>query len=100
MPRRLKSAPSPNAEAVFSKLRRNVVPDTLDLRDRIYLPPVTVAPLEMLAPTLDIPVLNQKDTNACTGFALASVIYHLQRRAKRKVSESAVSPFMLYSMAR
>jgi hypothetical protein len=86
-------------DAVVKRLR-NVVPDSIDLRDRQYMPSVTIVPAEMLAPDIDIPVLNQRDTSACTGFALASVIYHLQRRAKRKAAESPVSPFMLYSMAR
>ncbi len=80
--------------------KRNVVPDSIDLRDRPYIPSVTVIPAEVLAPKVDIPVLNQRDTNACTGFALASVIYHLQRAAKRKPAQYGVSPFMLYSMAR
>jgi hypothetical protein len=81
-------------------IKRNVVPDRLDLRDRPYLPPVAVIPGQELAPRIDLPVLNQGDTNACTGFALASVVYHLQRAAKRNPDECRVSPFMLYSMAR
>jgi len=79
---------------------RNVVPDRLDLRDRPYMPPVAIIPGQQLAPPVDLPVLNQGETNACTGFALASVLYVLQRAAKRKPAESRVSPFMLYSMAR
>jgi len=79
---------------------RNVVPDRLDLRDRTYMPPVSVVPDLALDPKTDIPVLNQGQTNACTGFGLASVVYHLQHAAKRKRSDCCVSPFMLYSMAR
>jgi hypothetical protein len=79
---------------------RNVVPDRLDLRDRIYMPSVAVVPGLTLAPKTNIPVLDQKQTNACTGFALASVVYHLQYIAKRKQRDCSVSPFMLYSMAR
>lgn len=82
------------------KFSRNVVPDSIDLRDRPYIPSVMVIPAEVLSPEIDIPILNQGQTNACTGFALASVIYHLQSRAKRKPPQYAVSPFMLYSMAR
>jgi hypothetical protein len=59
-----------------------------------------IVPAEVLAPKIDIPVLNQHDTNACTGFGLASVIFHLQRKAKRKPAHYTVSPFMLYSLAR
>ena len=81
-------------------LVRNVVPDRLDLRDRPYMPPVAVIPGQQLGSQFGIPVLDQKDTNACTGFALASVVYHLQRAAKHKAEECRVSPFMLYAMAR
>jgi hypothetical protein len=80
--------------------KKNVVPDAPDLRDRMYSPPVTFVPVQVLAPQGVTPVLNQRATNACTGFALASVIYHLQSKAKRPTQDCAVSPFMLYSMAR
>jgi hypothetical protein len=80
--------------------KRSAVPDRLDFRDRLYQPPVSAAPNLVLEPNTDIPVLNQEETNACTGFALASVVYHLQHRAKRKQADCCVSPFMLYSMAR
>ncbi len=83
------------AKTAVVKRTRNVVPDSVDLRDRPYLPSVTVVPVEMLAPDTNIPVLNQESTSACTGFALASVIYHLQRRAKRRAADCPVSPFML-----
>lgn len=80
--------------------KRNVVPDRIDLRDRSYMPPVAVIPGPALDPKTNIPVLNQGNTNACTGFALASVVYHLQHSAKREPTQCPVSPFMLYSMAR
>ena len=80
--------------------KRSAVPDRLDLRDRLYLPPVAVVPDLVFTPTTNIPVLDQGQTNACTGFALASVVYQLQHSAKRKRMDCCVSPFMLYSMAR
>lgn len=83
-----------------TRIKRNVVPDSIDLRDRPYLPTVAVIPGASLEPKTDIPVLFQGETNACTGFSLASVIYHLQRTAKRSPRLCSVSPFMLYSMAR
>jgi hypothetical protein len=88
------------AKKSIDSLKRNVVPDRIDLRDRLYLPPVGVIPGASLNPKSDIPILDQRNTNACTGFALASVIYHLQRTAKRNLAQCGVSPFMLYSMAR
>jgi hypothetical protein len=94
-----KSTPKKTPAAAWSP-KKNVVPDSIDLRDRPYTPSVMIVPAEVLAPKIDIPVLNQHDTNACTGFGLASVIFHLQRRAKRKPAHYSVSPFMLYSMAR
>jgi hypothetical protein len=84
--------------------KKNVVADSIDLRDRPYMPSVTVVPAARIPPPLYIPVLNQHETNACTGFALASVIYHLQYKAneRKQIQQNvqAVSPFMLYSMAR
>ena len=85
---------------IASGLKRNVVPDRIDLRDRFYLPTVAVIPGASLEPKTGIPVLFQGDTNACTGFSLASVIYHLQHTAQRSPAQCSVSPFMLYSMAR
>src|SRR5687768_13309451 len=80
--------------------KRSAVPDRLDLRDRLYQPPVAVVPDLVFALKTNIPVLDQGQTNACTGFALASVVYQLQHSAKRKRMDCCVSPFMLYSMAR
>jgi hypothetical protein len=92
---------SGKSQNTIPKFVRNVVPDHLDLRDRPYLPAVAVVPGPAMAPKYkDLPVLDQGQCNGCTGFALASVVYHLQRGAGRKPSESRVSPYMLYSMAR
>ncbi|HMJ60218.1 MAG TPA: C1 family peptidase [Bryobacteraceae bacterium] len=88
------------AALALPKFVRNVSPDSVDLRDRPYVPSITIIPAEVFTPKVNIPVLNQCETNACTGFALASVIYHLQLAAKRKPARYEVSPFMLYSMAR
>ena len=95
------------AERQRSKPGRNkritkVVPDSVDLRDRPYTPAVQIVPATELYPSVTIPVLDQGQTNACTGFSLASVIFHLQHNAKRRdrVDGYAVSPYMLYSMAR
>jgi hypothetical protein len=80
--------------------KTTVVPDALDLRDRPYMPSVRLIPAEMLLPEIKLPVLQQGNTSACTGFALSGMIYHLQHKAKRERTLQAVSPFMLYSMAR
>lgn len=80
------------------KPTRNVVPDRLDLRDRPYLPAIAVAPTSALRPRIPLPVLNQEQTNACTGFALANMVHYLLRQ--RDARAPTISPFMLYSMAR
>ena len=81
--------------------KRNVVPDRLDLRDRQFMPSLTSAPPPKLNSLDKMPleVLNQEQTSACTGFALANVVNYLLHRAGRS-SEAPVSPFMIYSMAR
>jgi hypothetical protein len=79
-------------------LKRPVVPDRLDLRDRPYIPAISRVPEPELAP-VKLPVLHQGQTSACTGFALATVVHALLR--KRDAARAAqVSPFMIYSMAR
>lgn len=84
-------------------LVRNVVPDRLDLRDRPYMPDVSRAPKPRVhsleEAKLQLAAVDQKQTSACTGFALARVIDYLLNRAERR-AEHPVSPFMLYSMAR
>ena len=103
---RAQEAISPSGSAtVFSQAQKRitkVLPDSIDLRDRPYTPAVQVVPTMELYPSVTVPVLDQGQTNACTGFALASVIFHLQHNAKRRdrVDGYAVSPYMLYSMAR
>jgi hypothetical protein len=100
MARKKVTAGSAKKFGVVGRPIRNVVPDRLDLRDRMYMPPVGVVPGVTLRPKINVPVLDQGQTNACTGFALASIVCLLQHTAKRKQKDCRVSPFMLYSMAR
>ncbi|MET0335429.1 MAG: C1 family peptidase [Rhizobacter sp.] len=74
-------------------------PDPPDARDRPFRPQVSLPPAATLFPALPLPIKNQGDTNACTGFGLALVVEHLLRSAKRERTP-AISSFMLYSMAR
>ncbi|HEY9397036.1 MAG TPA: C1 family peptidase [Burkholderiales bacterium] len=89
---------SAKAKPRAKPLRNTVKIDPIDLRDRRYMPPVHARPPAMLRPNRSIAVLNQKLTNACTGFALASVVHWLQ--ATNGARYERVSPFMIYSMAR
>ncbi len=83
--------------------RRVVVPDRVDLRDRVYMPPVREAPPATLNSLVnrkvELPVMDQLQTSGCTGFALANVVNFLLRVARRG-DETPVSPLMAYSMAR
>lgn len=78
--------------------RRNVRPDPVDLRDWEYRPSIAVAPADVMLPLDPNPTKQQGDTNACTGFALATVIEYLLDRGRRPVE--VISGHMLYSMAR
>jgi hypothetical protein len=79
--------------------KRNVRPDRIDFRDLPFRPNVAVAPKPRWFPEFALPVKNQEDTSACTGFSLSLVVEHLLRKAQREKAP-AISPYMLYSMAR
>src|SRR5438034_2767453 len=89
----------PSARASRFDPRRNIVPDRLDLRDRPYMPELHTPPAIEMTRLARLPVLDQQDTSACTGFALASVVNFLLRK-HRDPHSPPMSPFMLYSMAR
>lgn len=88
----------------------NMRPDPPDFRDRIYNP--TLRALEhthnaepFRSAAWEGRVMDQGDTQACTGFALAGMVEALlahQRGARSRTAPPAppVSPFMLYYMAR
>ncbi|HEY9199843.1 MAG TPA: C1 family peptidase [Gammaproteobacteria bacterium] len=78
---------------------RTVRPDSIDFRDLLFRPNVSVAPQPTLFPDCALPIKNQHDSSACTGFALSLVVEHLLRRCARE-NKPDISPYMLYSMAR
>ncbi|HRN60888.1 MAG TPA: N-acetylmuramidase domain-containing protein [Luteimonas sp.] len=78
--------------------RRNVRPDPVDLRDWVYQPTVAIAPRDWIMPNDPRTTKAQGDTNACTGFALATAIEYLLDRGGRPVE--GISGYMLYDMAR
>ncbi|UNK50346.1 N-acetylmuramidase domain-containing protein [Lysobacter sp. S4-A87] len=78
--------------------RRNVRPDPVDLRDWMYQPSIAIAPRDWMLPNDPRQTKHQHETNACTGFALATAIEYLLDRGQRAVEP--ISGYMLYSMAR
>ncbi len=89
----------------FARYRRSVDarPDTLDFRDRMYVPTLVdvpeTLPLARYA-RLRLPVLDQGTEGACTGFGLAAVANYLLWTRRVKPRKQGVSPRMLYTMAR
>lgn len=78
-------------------------PDPVDFRDRLYVPTLTEVGTHVpLARYQEqgVPVLDQGREGACTGFALATVAHWLLRTRRVDRDEEAVSPHMLYRMAR
>jgi len=74
----------------------NVVADTPDSRDWIYMPALLQL-ASPLSPPEKLNILNQGTEGACTGFGLAGAINLLNQKRKKDLS---VSPRMLYEMAR
>ncbi len=69
----------------------------------MYEPTLIEVPTERpLADYLKIrvPILNQGEQGACTGFGLATVIHYLLRTRRIVPDRHEVSPWMLYDMAR
>lgn len=93
----IKRKPSSAASTLTQRAKSRVTPDVIDFRDRIYAPPVASRPPAVHMPKREIPILDQGQTSACTGFALASVAHWL---LGDDPNSEPISPFMLYSMAR
>jgi hypothetical protein len=77
--------------------------DTLDFRDRMFEPTLIEVPTERPLRTYrkaGVPILDQGQEGACTGFGLATVVHYLLRTRKVVPDLHAVSPWMLYDMAR
>ena len=89
-------------------------PDTVDFRDRMYVTSLVEVPREKPLEeyvALGIPVLDQGQEGACTGFGLATVVHYLlrtrtvsgsagEKRSERQFNALEASPHMLYRMAR
>lgn len=85
------------------KYRHNVRPDTVDFRDLMYVPNLVEVPSRLPLETYrrhKVPILDQGEEGACTGFGLATVAHFLLRTRKVVPDRERVSPRMLYAMAR
>ena len=85
------------------KYKLTAVRDPFDFRDLMYSPRLIEVPTHVPLDTYlahKVPVLDQKTTSACTGFALATVIHYLQRTRKVVRDEERVSARMIYQMAK
>lgn len=77
--------------------------DTLDFRDQMFVPTlIEVPPRIPLGNYVQqrLPVLDQGQEGACTGYALAAVVHFLLGRRSIEPDRQQVSPRMLYEMAR
>lgn len=77
--------------------------DLADFRDRMYAPTLVEVSQEIpLAGYLrvKVPILDQGQEGACTGFALATVAHYLLRRRSVRPDLKPVSARMFYDMAR
>ncbi len=93
------------AKTTEEKIKRKLdaVPDRIDIRDWFYQPLLSPLPDQVVNIDLVPEILDQGREGACTGFALAAVInYHLAHRnlINARNRERAVSPRMIYEMAR
>ncbi|OLF54786.1 peptidase C1 [Pseudomonas chlororaphis] len=81
----------------------NVRPDGLDFRDSMYVPTLVEVPIRRELSDYrkaNVPVLDQGQENACTGYGLATVAHYLLRTRQYQSDDTAVSPHMLYDLAR
>ncbi len=89
------------AKQIVRKL--NVRRDTLDFRDRMFEATLIEVPTHLPLAAyrkFRVPVLDQGEEGACTGFGLATVANYLLARRKVVPDKAPVSARMLYHMAR
>jgi Papain family cysteine protease len=78
-------------------------PDTLDFRDRMFEPTLVEVPVRKPLEEYqkaEVPILDQGQEGACTGYGLATVAHYLLRQRKVVRDEIPVSPWMFYELAR
>lgn len=93
----------PPAGSETSERVLNLRPDAPDLRDRMYMPALSILPKSFNLGCWDDPdwqllIHDQGEAPTCAGFALATLIEVLHRRLPQS-GAGRFSPFMLYYMA-
>lgn len=87
----------------FSQVKFAARPDTIDFRDLMYIPTLVEVPASIPLEhyqEVGLPILDQGQEGACTGFGLATVANYLLRKRDNAQNAPLVSPRMLYEMAR
>jgi Papain family cysteine protease len=98
-----KAKKTPAKNPTIPKRSYNVRPDSLDFRDLMYVSTLVEVPSQIdLAAYQEwkVPILDQGQEGACTGFGLATVVHYLLRRRKVIPDLTEISPRMLYEMAK
>src|SRR5215831_7663943 len=93
--------PRKSAKSKLPKL--DALPDTLDFRDRMFEPTLVEVPTTISLAKYrkwQVPVLNQGQEGACTGFGLATVANYLLRKREVIPDRTPTSPRMFYEMAK
>ncbi|HYD75927.1 glycoside hydrolase family 19 protein [Ramlibacter sp.] len=96
-------APAPAKNKAKPARRLDVRPDTLDFRDRMFVPTLVEVPTHIpLGDYLDVgvPILDQGREGACTGYGLATVCNYLLLQRRVVPDPVPVSARMLYHLAR
>jgi hypothetical protein len=98
-----KRAGAKRASATNGSRKLDALPDTLDFRDLMYIPTLvevpSILPLEEYR-AAKVPILDQGQEGACTGFGLATVANFLLRIRKQVPDKLITSPRMFYEMAK
>lgn len=110
--RKVKSSIAPSSDKPSAAMRPKtnslarsltVRPDGLDFRDKMYVPTLVAVPTALELDTyraIGVPILDQGQKGACTGFGLSTVAHYLLRTRRPLADVAPVSPYMLYDLAR
>lgn len=97
--------PKKTSPSSVSKVTRKLDarPDTVDFRDKMYEPTLVEVPPAIELSSYKkkaVPILDQGQEGACTGFGLATVANYLLRCRRVRPDRITVSPRMFYEMAK